>query len=545
MSDMPLPKAKRPKMDSDSIDSVVPDANWELYRGFCDYNYQNVMDINIMSGGIFHWYDNMWGKLTYDLWPPRLPNIDDLWPRFLHYENLNTVEMSIEGGPFHRYNMVSNDPSMWERLPDDLWQRFLHYLSTVEVNGMGDTFRWYSNMWKQLPTALWTNFLRYESLNTVEIELVGGNVSLFKKKQFTNDPSWWKKLPDDMWIRFLHYLNEEEIEMVENIRWDTNCMWGKLPDELWLRILGHLDKLASVSMVGATSRRFNRLSKDTKLWKKIEFDIENIMQAWNMSKWESVKGVLERSTMLKEIKFTNRNMLDVDDMAVASLIAMAKDTLKILIFGPEVKLQNETVVRFESLSKLEVLDFSYNTLNISGVNAISKLKNLRELRIPLERYKRVVPMGQEIDLTPLFLDLKKLEVVDLAYIPITDATVSLLARNNPNLEHLNIASCSIHSRTWPSLQDLARHCPKLWHLDLTGHMAMSGVSFSALARCKNLEFLFLEHCSDLSDATLQNIAKNCHKLRLVNLKYCKGVRDGGVMALAKNCPNLQCLNLGG
>jgi len=538
MSELSIPKAKRPRMDSDSTDSVVPDADWELYRGFCDYNYQNVMDINIMSGGIFHWYDNMWGKLTYDLWPPRLPNIDDLWPRFLHYENLNTVEMSIEGGPFHRYNMVSNDPSMWERLPDDLWQRFLHYLSKVEVNGMGDTFRWYSNMWKQLPSALWTNFLQYEALNTVEIKLIGGNFCRFEKEQFNNDPSQWKKLPDDLWLRFHHYLNLMEIEDVETIRWETNCMWGNLPDELWLRILGHLDNLVSVSVVGATSRRFNRLTKDTKLWKKIEFDIKNINASL-----EAVQGVLERATIVKEIKFTNRNWKQVDDAAVASLLVMAKDTLKVLVFGPKVKLQNQEVLKLECLTKLEVLDFSVYTLPIAGVNAISKLKNLRELKIPLERFNRVVPWGQEIDLTPLFTELKNLVVVDLTYMHINDATLSLLARNNPNLEHLNITTCSLRVRAWPSLKDLARHCPKLGYLDLTGHRTMSGNSFNALAQCKNLQHLVLKECVDLSDGTLQKIARNCPKLRHVNLTDCRGVKYGGVKALAKKCPNLQFLNL--
>jgi len=528
---------KRPRMNS--TDSAVSDADRELYL-------QNVLDINA-SRGLFYWYNNMWGKLTYDSWPSRLRY--DVWPRFLHYENQKTVEISVEGGPFHRYNIVSNDPSLWKRLPDDLWQRFLHYLSTEEMSGMGDTFRWYSNMWKQLPDALWTRFIHDEYRNTVEMRIVGGNVSRYNKVQFNEDPSLWEKLPDDLWLRFLHYLNTlgfSEIKMVETIRWETNCMWGKLPDELWLRILGHLDKV-DICLVGATSRRFNRMSKDTKLWEKIEFDMEMIN-----SSLEAVKSVMERATTLKEMKFTNKKMEDVEDMAVASLIVMAKETLKILIFSPEVKLENEAVLRFECLAKLEVLDFSYYTLNNSGVKAISKLKKLRELKIPildedLRSWKDsiMLEIEQEIDLTPLFKELRNLEVVDLTYIPITDATLSLLAKNNPNLEHLNITSCSIRDRDWPSLQDLAQHCPKLWNLDLTGHITMSSDSFNALAQCKNLQHLVLEHCFDLSDGTLQNIAKNCTKLRHVNLEYCKRVKDGGVKALAQNCPNLQFLNLEG
>lgn len=542
------PKAKRAKMDLKSInsDSVVSDADNDLWRRFLDLKSQNYVDI-CMSGGIFHWYNHIWGKLTCDSWPPRMPYLEDLWPRFLHHENQNTVEISMDGGVFHRYNILNEDPSLWERLADDLWQRFLHYLNTEEMKRMGDNYRWYSNMWKKLPDDLWARFIHYEYLNTVEIMNDEGSYHRYSIQN--KDPSLWERLPDDLWARFLHYLNTVEIskiKTVDTVRWDTNCMWGNLPDEVWLKFLGYLGTV-DISMVGATSHRFNILSKDVKLWEKLEFDIANINASL-----EAVKGVVERATKVKEIKFTNQKMEEFDDMAVASLLSIAKETLKILIFSPEVKLKNEAVMKFDCLTKLEVLDFSYYTLKSTGVNAIAKLKKLKELKIPILDEDLfswtdsiMLEIEEEINLTPLFTDLKNLVVVDLTYIPITDATLSLLARNNPNLEHLNITTFSILDRDWPSLQVLAQNCPNLWYLDLTGHISMSGDSFNAVAQCKNLQHLVLESCFALNDITLQNIAKNNPKLKHVNLEFCTDVKDSGVKTLAQNCPNLEFLNLDG
>ncbi|KAJ8490360.1 hypothetical protein OPV22_012081 [Ensete ventricosum] len=98
-----------------------------------------------------------------------------------------------------------------------------------------------------------------------------------------------------------------------------------------------------------------------------------------------------------------------------------------------------------------------------------------------------------------------------------------------------------------SLYNLARGCPCLTKLNISG---CSGFSDSALAHlascCRNLKYLNLCGCvKAASDKALQAISYHCNGLQSLNLGWCDCVTDKGVTSLAAGCPNLRALDLCG
>jgi len=300
-------------------------------------------------------------------------------------------------------------------------------------------------------------------------------------------------------------IDNDEINQVD----EDSDLHSVIPDELWLRILGSLG-IVDICRVGGTSRRYNILCKDPTLWKDLIFDWANVKRSL-----KSINKVLDRAIKVEKLRFTNKSYdISPDEKTMTSVIERVKDSLKVLILDTEIVPRNSAVAKFGCLSKLEVLDFPSDKLATSGVNAIAKLKNLRELRIP----------GCEVvtskDLSHLFQELKNLVLVDLTDCKdaVTNGTIKALAKNNPNLEHLVLDECD----------------------------KVQGNGLNVLGdNCKKLKYLTAEGCYELGDSSVQRIAKNCFELKHLSLSLCSGVRDAGIKALAQNCPKLQHLNLFG
>ena len=305
---------------------------------------------------------------------------------------------------------------------------------------------------------------------------------------------------------------------------------GAVPDELWIKILGYLNTV-DISMVGATCRRLNKLSQDPSLWRKLKFDTANIVA----NLW-AVECVIDRAVKATEMRLTNKKNKEIDGMILALLIVKAKETLKVLVLSPEIKLGCEAVGKFGCLSKLEVLDFSFEKICIMGVKVIATLKGLRELKIP-----SFLTTKRDSEFRYLFNELKNLVKVDMRSVSITSGTFTTLTRNNSNLETLNLNIKDSHNI---SLGDLVQKCPNLKSLNI-GIRRMSDEGINDLVHAKKLQCLELSWLSQLTDRTLQNIAKNCVQLRELNLICCEGVKDEGIRAIAQNCPNLERLFLWG
>ena len=127
--------------------------------------------------------------------------------------------------------------------------------------------------------------------------------------------------------------------------------------------------------------------------------------------------------------------------------------------------------------------------------------------------------------------------------PATTATLSintliyspLLSRNNLGLVATH--NCSDFSRLLPracsskdpGLLAVARGCPKLEKLMLTGCGSITGKSVRALARgCVSLRDLSLSGCGGVGNGDLRELAKGCKGLRHLNIAECAQVRVVGL-----------------
>lgn len=80
----------------------------------------------------------------------------------------------------------------------------------------------------------------------------------------------------------------------------------------------------------------------------------------------------------------------------------------------------------------------------------------------------------------------------------------------------------------PGLLSVARGCPKLETLMLTGCGGITGKSVRALARgCSALRDLSLSGCGGVGNGDLKELAKGCTSLRHLNIAECAQVIIAG------------------
>ncbi|KAK9318550.1 hypothetical protein V1524DRAFT_7554 [Lipomyces starkeyi] len=112
------------------------------------------------------------------------------------------------------------------------------------------------------------------------------------------------------------------------------------------------------------------------------------------------------------------------------------------------------------------------------------------------------------------------------------------------IQYLNLSYCIL--LTSQTLSDLAYAVPDLYEFELSGIPAVLDDGFNALIpNTPNLTYLDCEECSQLSDSTLNAIARaDCGKmLRHGHFSFCENLTDEGVTNLLKSCPALKNLEL--
>ncbi|KAK9238370.1 hypothetical protein V1525DRAFT_401384 [Lipomyces kononenkoae] len=112
------------------------------------------------------------------------------------------------------------------------------------------------------------------------------------------------------------------------------------------------------------------------------------------------------------------------------------------------------------------------------------------------------------------------------------------------IQYLNLSYCIL--LTSQTLSDLAYVVPDLCEFELSGIPAVLDDGFNALIpNTPNLAYLDCEECSQLSDSTLNAIARaECAKVfRHGHFSFCENLTDEGVSNLLKSCPGLKNLEL--
>ena len=88
---------------------------------------------------------------------------------------------------------------------------------------------------------------------------------------------------------------------------------------------------------------------------------------------------------------------------------------------------------------------------------------------------------------------------------------------------------------------LAERLPGLTHISLFGgtEAITSRAMETLVSQCRELEFIELSFCPNVSDATLMKIAEHCPKLAELHVQGCPGVTAAGLTELGSQCSNLK------
>ncbi|KAK2179392.1 hypothetical protein NP493_493g01021 [Ridgeia piscesae] len=121
-----------------------------------------------------------------------------------------------------------------------------------------------------------------------------------------------------------------------------------------------------------------------------------------------------------------------------------------------------------------------------------------------------------------------------------------IIRQCPQLEHLNLGSCTSVNNFDDVALELGKNCKRLVSLDLWRAKTISDVGLSAIAdNCHLLQELDVGWCSELRSATrcFPHLVKNCHQLRKLFLTANRTVCDIDIAAVAAHCPLLEQLDI--
>ncbi|KAM5321583.1 F-box/LRR-repeat protein 15 [Glossophaga mutica] len=148
------------------------------------------------------------------------------------------------------------------------------------------------------------------------------------------------------------------------------------------------------------------------------------------------------------------------------------------------------------------------------------------------------------DLVPVLARNPQLRSVALAGCgQLSRRTLGALAEGCPRLQRLSLAHCD-----WVdglALRGLVDRCPALEELDLTACRQLKDEAIMYLAqRCgSGLRSLSLAINANVGDTAIQELARNCPELEHLDLTGCLRVGSDGVRTLAEYCPALRSLRV--
>mmetsp|Transcript_38225 Transcript_38225/g.65966 ORF Transcript_38225/g.65966 Transcript_38225/m.65966 type:complete len:273 (+) Transcript_38225:535-1353(+) len=123
----------------------------------------------------------------------------------------------------------------------------------------------------------------------------------------------------------------------------------------------------------------------------------------------------------------------------------------------------------------------------------------------------------------------------LSYLPKLELFFAHTSRRYPLPNALRLEDNDLYA--------LARHCPLLTSVHISGHSNLSNDAIRALSKLPLLRKLHASECSNLLDSSLVAIAEGCPLLDDLNLSYCERISQIGINALALHSRNLISIEL--
>ena len=108
------------------------------------------------------------------------------------------------------------------------------------------------------------------------------------------------------------------------------------------------------------------------------------------------------------------------------------------------------------------------------------------------------------------------------------------------MKRMFLAEC--HNLTDAAVLAVAERLPGLTHIDLTSFGRIDAITSSAVetlaSKCRELDYIRLSDCPNVSDAALMKIAEHCSKLRELHV-YETAVTAAVLAKLAIKCSKLK------
>jgi F-box/leucine-rich repeat protein 2/20 len=172
------------------------------------------------------------------------------------------------------------------------------------------------------------------------------------------------------------------------------------------------------------------------------------------------------------------------------------------------------------------------------INLIQNLKFLTSLEVKTSG--RISDMFME-NLAFSELNIKKLDL-DSCF-SVSDEGFDKCIRRFRHLRYLSLEGIS--DVTNVSLFLLSQMCPDLEHINLT-MWDVNDTGIEALScGCRNLSYMNLSMCKNITDESLRSIGRYCALLRVINLNSCFKITDAGIETLVTHCKYLSGISVFG
>ncbi len=193
------------------------------------------------------------------------------------------------------------------------------------------------------------------------------------------------------------------------------------------------------------------------------------------------------------------------------------------------------------------LDLSYSSVDVSHLEIlVAHVKNLQVLRLaacPRLDGSCIQAIAKLASHILLELYVNECQLFRIEPLLCIGGCVGVGAHSLGRLRALNLSGCPAHDK---GLVGLASGCKQIRFLNLENCIEITDISVCALATSNSqLQLINLSSCSLVSNKSVIALAKHCPNLISINLSKCSSITDSSLIRLAKGCHKLQAVNLVG
>ena len=350
-------------------------------------------------------------------------------------------------------------------------------------------------------------------------------------------------MPYEIKVQIFQFLRPKEVIRCSAVskKWYKMCfdgqLWKNLDASEFYKDIPSESLVKILTAAGPFVRDLN-LRGCVQMRERWGADSQRITDACRNLQFFSVEGCRIDRTSVHYFLLRNQRLVHIN---ISNLHALNNSAMKIIAQGcPELEHLNVSgclgidsrglhkVVRgclkLKDLRAAEVRGFDEKDvlLDLFNHNTLERLVVTRCLDFD-DNSLQYLMIGEESEVDPLtdrvVVPPRKLRHLDLSRCnTLTDKGIKTMAHNVPLLEGLQLSYCT--TTTDGGLEDVLASTPSLTHLDL-------------------------EEMEDITNTTLQNIAKapSAPILEHLNISYCEKMGDTGMLQVVKNCPKLRSIEM--